>query len=74
MCLTYENTQLQKKRALRIIHNMRFLDHTHPLFIHSKMLKFYDLVHYLMSTSIKHFTNYYQLTCINFHIKRSRSC
>ena len=38
-------TILQKK-AIRIIHNVRYLDHTNPLFIRSKLLKFTDLVEF----------------------------
>ena len=38
-------TILQKK-AIRIIHNVRYLDHTNPLFIRSKLLEFTDLVEF----------------------------
>lgn len=39
-----------QKRAVRIIHKAGFLEHTHNLFIQSKLLKFCDLVKY--NTSI----------------------
>jgi hypothetical protein len=35
-----------QKRAIRIIHNAEYRDHTHALFIQSKLLKFIDLVKY----------------------------
>lgn len=37
-----------QKRALRIIHKVGYLDHTHNLFIQSGLLKFDDLVKYSM--------------------------
>lgn len=47
---TYKNNlneifTLQKK-ALRIIHKTGYRDHTNPLFLHSKVMKFEDLVKY----------------------------
>lgn len=51
---TYQNTInpliILQKRALRIIHKVGFLEHTHNLFTQSKLLKFDDLVKY--NTSI----------------------
>lgn len=38
-----------QKRAVRIIHNVGFLEHTHILFIQSKLLKINDLVKYYTS-------------------------
>ncbi|KAK0133338.1 RNA-directed DNA polymerase from mobile element jockey [Merluccius polli] len=35
-----------QKRVIRIIHKVGYRDHTHPLFLHSKMLKFTDIVPY----------------------------
>ena len=35
-----------QKRALRVIHKASYLEHTNPLFIQSKLLKFTDIVSY----------------------------
>lgn len=35
-----------QKRAVRVIHKAGYLDHTHSLFLQSKLLKLQDLVHY----------------------------
>lgn len=41
-----------QKRALRIIHKTGYRDHTNPLFLKSKILKFTDLVHFLTAQII----------------------
>lgn len=38
-----------QKRAVQIIHKVGFLEHTHNLFIQSKLLKIHDLVKYYTS-------------------------
>lgn len=52
-----------QKRAVRIIHKVGFLDHTHDLFIQSKLLKLHDLVKY--NTSIFMFKAFNKLLPVN---------
>lgn len=47
-----------QKRAIRIIHKVGFRDHTHELFLQSKLLKFDDLVKY--NTAILLYKAYYK--------------
>lgn len=50
---TYQNTTnplvTVQKRAMHIIHKVGYLEHTHQLFLQSKLLKFGDLVYYYTS-------------------------
>ena len=43
---TIQSLSILQKRAIRIIHNTGYRDHTNSLFLKSKTLKFTDLVHF----------------------------
>ena len=47
---TYKSTLqpllILQKRAIRLVHNVTFCEHTNILFLKSKMLKFFDLVEF----------------------------
>lgn len=42
-----EPLYILQKRAIRIIHNVSYLEHIDPLFVKSKIIKFYDIVEFL---------------------------
>lgn len=48
---------MQQKRAIRIIHNTGYREHTNPLFLKSKTLKLTDLVHFQTAQIMYRATN-----------------
>lgn len=42
----YNHSIFCKKRAIRIVHNVRNTEHRNSLFLQSKLLKFFDLVEF----------------------------
>ena len=43
---TLDPITILQKKALRIIHKVGYLEHTHPLFVQSNIMKFTDIVKY----------------------------
>ncbi len=55
---TLQSLSILQKRAMRIIHNVRYGAHTNDLFFKSKTLKFFDLVEYKSAQVLYKARNY----------------